>query len=77
VEGSGRVLILRNNPVICLEGLRKTTKNFSQYSCYLGRDMNPGSPEYEAGVLATRPRRSDFCDIEKWRACKGADLCPC
>jgi hypothetical protein len=23
-----------------------------------GRDLNPGSPEYEAGALTTQPRRS-------------------
>jgi hypothetical protein len=43
---------------ICLEGLRKTTKNLSQVSRSPGRDLNPGPPEYEAGVLTTRPRRS-------------------
>jgi hypothetical protein len=32
---------------ICLEGLRKTTK-FFQDSRSLGRDLNQGSPEYEA-----------------------------
>jgi hypothetical protein len=42
---------------ICLEGLRKTTKNLSQDSRSPGRDLNPGPPEYEAGVLTTRPRR--------------------
>jgi hypothetical protein len=49
---------LRYYPVICLEGLRKTTKNLSQDRRSLGRDLNPGPPEYEAGVLTTRPRRS-------------------
>jgi hypothetical protein len=31
---------------ICLDRLRKTTKYVS-----LGRDWNPGVPEYEAGVV--------------------------
>jgi hypothetical protein len=49
---------LRLYPRICLEGLRKTTKNLSQDSRYPGRDLKPGPPEYEAGALTTRPRRS-------------------
>jgi hypothetical protein len=49
---------LRYSPVICLEGLRKNTKNLSQDSRCPGRDLNLGPPEYEAGVLTTRPRRS-------------------
>jgi hypothetical protein len=39
-------------------GTEKTTKNLSQDSWSLGRDLNPGPPEYGAGVLTTRPRRS-------------------
>jgi hypothetical protein len=31
--------------------------NFSQDSRYTRRDLNPGPPEYEAGVLSTCPRR--------------------
>jgi hypothetical protein len=42
-EGRGRDLIY---PGIWVEGLRKITKNLSQYS----RDLNPWSPEYESGV---------------------------
>jgi hypothetical protein len=49
---------LRYYPGIRLGGLRKTTKNLSQGSRSPGRDLNPGPPEYEAGVLTTRPRRS-------------------
>jgi hypothetical protein len=41
-------------------GLRKNTKNLSQDSRSPGRDLNPGFPEYEAGVLATRLRRSVY-----------------
>jgi hypothetical protein len=33
-------------------------KNLSQDSRYLGGELNPGPPEYEAGVLTTLPRRS-------------------
>jgi hypothetical protein len=43
---------------IFLEDLRETTQHFSQYSRFPGRHLNPGPPEYEAGVLTTRPRRS-------------------
>jgi hypothetical protein len=43
---------------ICLEGLRKTTKNLSQDSRSPGRDLNPGPPEYKAGVLTTRAQHS-------------------
>jgi hypothetical protein len=35
-------------------------KNLSQDSRCPGRDFNPGPPEYEAGVLITRPRRLVF-----------------
>jgi hypothetical protein len=45
-------------PRIYLEGLRKTTKNLSEDSQSPGRELYPGPPEYEAGVLAIRPRRS-------------------
>jgi hypothetical protein len=45
------------NPGICLERLRKTTKNLSGYQSP-GRDFNPGPPEYEAEVLNTRTRNS-------------------
>jgi hypothetical protein len=31
---------------ICLEGLRKPAKEFSQDSQSAGRDMKPGPPEY-------------------------------
>jgi hypothetical protein len=37
-------------PGICLEELKKTMKK-PQYNQSLGRDLNPGPPEYEAGVL--------------------------
>jgi hypothetical protein len=58
VERSVRGLILRSHPIICLEGLWKTTKNLSQNSRCPGRYLNPGPTEYEAGVPATGPRRS-------------------
>jgi hypothetical protein len=55
MEGSGRGLIFFNYPIICLEELRKTTKNLSQDNQSLGRDLNARPPEYDAGVLTTRP----------------------
>jgi hypothetical protein len=58
VEGSGHGLIFRYYSGIRLEGLRGTTKNLSQDSKSLDRDLNPGPPEYQVGVLTTRPRGS-------------------
>jgi hypothetical protein len=52
----GRGLILRYCRGIRLEGLRKTTKHSEERSP--GRVLYPGSPEYKAGVLTIRPRRS-------------------
>jgi hypothetical protein len=48
---------LKYYPGIRLEGRRKTTKTLSQDSWSPGRDLNPGPPEYEAGMLTTRPWR--------------------
>jgi hypothetical protein len=39
-----------------LVGLWKTIKNLGQNSRSPGRDLNLGSPEYEAGVLITQSR---------------------
>jgi hypothetical protein len=39
-------------------GAEKNKKKLNQHSRSPGRDLYPGSPEYEAGVLTTRPRRS-------------------
>jgi hypothetical protein len=49
---------LRYYSGICLEGLRKTKKNLSQDRWSLDRDINPGHPEHEAGVITTQPRHS-------------------
>jgi hypothetical protein len=43
---------------ICVEGLRQTTEKLIQASRSPGRDLNPGCPEYEAGVLTARLRLS-------------------
>jgi hypothetical protein len=56
VEGSGCGLILRYYPRIYLEGLHKTTKNPSQDNQSPGRDLNPETPKYAAGVLITQPQ---------------------
>jgi hypothetical protein len=59
-EGCGRKrprTDLRYYRGICLEELRKTTRNLSQDGRCLGRGFNPGPPEYETGVLTTRQRR--------------------
>jgi hypothetical protein len=44
----------------------KTTKTLMRIAGRRGRDMNPGSPEYEAGVLNTRPRRSVGLDLRTY-----------
>jgi hypothetical protein len=43
---------------ICLEELKKSTKVLSQDSRAPNRDLNPGPPKNEAGVLTTLQRRS-------------------
>jgi hypothetical protein len=40
-------------PFTCLEGLVESTKILSQDNRFLGRDLNRGPPEKEAGVLTT------------------------
>jgi hypothetical protein len=57
LQESGRGLIIRFYLRIRLEGLRKTTKNLGHDSRSRGRDLNPGSPVYEAGVLVALPKR--------------------
>jgi hypothetical protein len=57
VKGSGRDLILWYYPRICLEGLRIYMKALSQNRRSPGRDVNPGFPENESGMLATPPQR--------------------
>jgi hypothetical protein len=58
LEGCGRGLILGYYPCMFSGGLRYTTKTLSQGSRFPGPDLNPERPEYEAGVLTTRPRHS-------------------
>jgi hypothetical protein len=50
--------ILRYYPSICLEGLRKTTKNLNHDSRSAGQYFDPWPPEYEAGVLTTQLEQS-------------------
>jgi hypothetical protein len=45
---------------ICLERLRKITKNVSQDSRSPGLGSNPGPPEYEAGVNFGQYRYPDL-----------------
>jgi hypothetical protein len=52
-------LNLRYYPNIRLEGLGKITNTFSQDSRPLARDLNPGHPEYEEGVLTLGRDSSD------------------
>jgi hypothetical protein len=58
LDKTGRSLILRYCPGIHMVELRKTTKNISHDSRFPNPDLNTGPPEYEAGVLTTRSRRS-------------------
>jgi hypothetical protein len=46
--GSGCGLILRCDPVISLDGLRKTTKNSIRIAGRQSWNLNPGPPEYDA-----------------------------
>jgi hypothetical protein len=46
-----------------MEVLETTTTNLYQDSESPGRDFNPIFPEYEAGMLITRPRRSSTRNI--------------
>jgi hypothetical protein len=39
----------------------ETMENLSHDSWSLGQDLNPGPPEYEAGMLTTWPRHSFLC----------------
>jgi len=60
-KGCRRKLSLSNAmyyPGICLKGLSKTTKNIRDDSRSSSRDLDPGTPEYEARVLPNRPRHS-------------------
>jgi hypothetical protein len=49
---------LKCYPDIFLERLRKAIENLRQDSRSLGQCLNPGPPEYEAGVLTTKLRHS-------------------
>jgi hypothetical protein len=51
-------------PGICLEGLMKSTEQFSQDGRSPGRHLNPAPPEYKVEVLTTRSRRSIICSRE-------------
>jgi hypothetical protein len=53
VEGSGRGLIEASIPVFFLEELRKTTENLSGKPLS-GPRLNPGTPEYKAGLPTTQ-----------------------
>jgi hypothetical protein len=56
VEGSGNGLIQDTILAFACRDWGKH-ENLSQDSRSLGRDLNPGPPEYEAGVLTTLPWR--------------------
>jgi hypothetical protein len=58
VDESSRGRILNFYPGICLEGLRNTTGKLNHDSWFTGRDLKPGPPKYESGMLTSRTRRS-------------------
>jgi hypothetical protein len=58
VEGSGRGLILKYYPGICLEELRKTSKNVSQDSQCPGRDSSQTLSDNMSEVLPLELTRS-------------------
>jgi hypothetical protein len=62
---------LRYYPGIFLEEQRNTTNILSQDRRSLDRDFNPGPPEYDAGVLTTRLRRSVLSLVTKLASLKG------
>jgi hypothetical protein len=50
--------ILIHYPNIIMEALTKSNAQHSQDNWCQARDLKLGLPEYEAGMLATRPQRS-------------------
>jgi hypothetical protein len=63
---------LRYYPNIHLEGLRKTS---SQDTRSPSQDLKPGPPEYEAGVLAARPRRLQLDYWFTWNVIAYVEKC--
>jgi hypothetical protein len=53
-------------PGIHVEELTKTTKNLNQDNWAPERNLKKGPPEYESGVLTTRPRRSMYYSVGLW-----------
>jgi hypothetical protein len=43
---------------ICLNGLRRSTNNLNQNSQSSDGHMEPGSSDYDAGILSARPRHA-------------------
>jgi hypothetical protein len=61
-KGYGRKLSSSNFKALSWHlpgGTEENHENLRQGIWSPGRDMNPGPPEYEAGVLTTRPRLFD------------------
>jgi hypothetical protein len=57
---------LRYYARIRLERLRTTRKNTINTAGRQGRDLNPGPPEYEVGMLIALPRHS-VSDLESYK----------
>lgn len=79
VKGNGRGL-MKGTIMTYLEGLIKTTKYLSRDSLSLRKDLDQRPPEYDGGVLNTRPRSSLFLIWWYWiynlfyYACKALDF---
>jgi hypothetical protein len=58
MKGSDCCLTLRYDASIFVEGIRKSMRYLSKDNRSPVRDLKAGPPEYEAGILAVRPRRS-------------------
>jgi hypothetical protein len=62
MEESGRGIISKAVSRHLSGGTKESHKILSEDSLYPGRDLNPGPPEFEAGVLSPPPRRT-VCTI--------------
>jgi hypothetical protein len=57
-KGFGRKWSWPNVKILSRHSPGETEENHNQDSWSLGRDLNSGPPEYEAGVLTIRPQLS-------------------
>jgi K+-transporting ATPase c subunit len=62
LEGIWKEAVVAQCFLLSLYFLGRTKRNHEKHQDgrSQGRDLNPGPPEYEAGVLTTRPRHSAY-----------------